>query len=93
MLELVVILKALTEIAGFALIGQGILFLFAGPNRDRNFPYVILRTITAPIFALARFLAPKFFMDEFIWVLTPLLVFAFWVLFTYLKISLVLQTG
>jgi hypothetical protein len=90
-LELVIILKALTEIAGFALLGQGILYVLAGRNRDRNFPYLVLKTVTSPIFAAARFLAPRFFLNEFIWLLTPLLVLLLWGVFTYLKITLVLQ--
>jgi hypothetical protein len=93
LLQIVIILKALTEVAAFALIGQGVLFILAGANRDRNFAYVILKTITAPVFALARFLAPRFVLAEYVWLLTPLLVFLFWTLFTYLKIRLVLQGG
>lgn len=91
MLELVIILKALTEIAGFALLGQGILYVLAGRNRDRNFPYLVLKTVTSPIFAAARFITPKFFLDEFVWMLTPLLVLLLWGVFTFLKVSLVLQ--
>ncbi len=92
MLELVIILKAVTEVAGLALIGQGILFLFAGANREKNFPYVILKTITKPVFAFARFVAPRFVLDRHIWLLTPALVFILWMVFTYFKITLVLES-
>jgi hypothetical protein len=93
LLQIVIILKALTEVAGFALIGQGILFILAGRNRDRNSAYVILRTVTAPVFALARSITPKFFLSEYVWLLTPVMVFLLWMLFTYLKIRLVLHGG
>ncbi|MBM3359188.1 MAG: hypothetical protein FJY54_15855 [Betaproteobacteria bacterium] len=93
MLELVIALKALTEVAGFALLGQGIVYIFAGANPDRNIPYTILKIVTTPIFAMARFLAPRFVLDRFIWMLTPALVFLLWLLFTYLKIRLVLTGG
>jgi hypothetical protein len=92
-LDVVIILKALTEVAGIALIGQGILFLLAGANYEKNIPYVILRTVTRPVFVLARLLAPRFVPDGFIWTLTPALVAIFWILFTYLKIKLILTGG
>lgn len=96
LLELVVILKALTEIAGFALLGQGIVYAFAriaGTNPDKNIPYVILKTVTSPVFALTRLITPRFVLDEFIWALTPLVVFLLWLLFVYLKARLVLGGG
>lgn len=93
MLDLVVILKALTEVAGMALIGQGILFLLAGANYRKNIPYVILATVTRPVFVVARFLAPRFVPEGFIWMLTPALVLITWILLTYLKIKLVLAGG
>jgi hypothetical protein len=93
LLEIVIVFKALTEVAAFALLGQGVVSLFAGANRDKNIPYVILKTVTAPVFALARFIAPRFVPDQFIWMLTPALVFLLWLLFTYLKIRLVLTGG
>lgn len=92
-LDVVIILKALTEVAGIALIGQGILFLLAGANHEKNIPYAILKTVTRPVFALARFLAPRFVPAGFIWALTPALLLIFWILFTYFKIKLVLQGG
>ncbi len=92
-LDVVIILKALTEVAGIALIGQGILFLLAGANYRKNIPYAILATVTRPVFVLARFLAPRFVADGFIWALTPALVLIFWILFTYFKIKLVLLGG
>jgi len=86
-------MKALTEVAGFALLGQGVLYLFAGANPERNFPYLVLKTVTRPIFTLTRFVAPKFVDDRFIWALTPALVFLVWLLFTYFKVRLVLTGG
>jgi len=91
MLQVVIILKAVTEIAAFALLGQGVLYVLAGASREKNVPYRLLKIVTSPIFKIARFLAPRVVLDRHIWLLTPLLVGALWVLFTYLKISLVLQ--
>ena len=36
MYEIIVILKALTEVAGVAFMGQGVLWVIAGAKRDRN---------------------------------------------------------
>ncbi len=93
LLQLVVVLKALIEVAGIALLGQGILFLFAGANRDKNFPYVILSTITKPVFVMVRFLTPRFVLDRFIWLAVPAVVAILWIVVTYFKITLVLKGG
>lgn len=93
MLEIVIALKALTEVAGFALLGQGIVYVFAGAGAEKNVPYLILKTVTSPIFALARLVAPRFVPERFIWMLTPGLVILLWLVFTYLKIRLVLTGG
>lgn len=76
-----------------ALAGQGLLYFLAGVNREKNFPYVIFKAVTRPVFALTRLLAPKFVLDSHIWLLTPALVAILWIVFTYLKITLVLQPG
>ena len=39
MYEIIVILKALTEIAGVALLGQGVLWVIAGAKREQNLVY------------------------------------------------------
>ncbi len=60
------IFKAIVEVAGFALIGQGIVALFAGNNRDQNFVYVIFKIVTNPVTKLARFVSPRFVPDRHI---------------------------
>ena len=41
MYETIVILKALTEVAGVAMLGQGVLWVIAGSKRDQNLVYGI----------------------------------------------------
>ncbi len=60
------IFKAIVEVAGFALIGQGIVALFAGNNRDQNFIYVIFKIVTNPVTKLARIVSPRFVPDRHI---------------------------
>lgn len=63
MLTAVVILKALIEIAGLALIGQGVLYLLAGVNREQNVFYRVLKIIASPAVKLTRFITPRFVAD------------------------------
>ena len=57
-IKLFIIAKALVEIAAVALIGRGIVALFAGSNRDQNVVYVLFRIVTQPAIKVARFLTP-----------------------------------
>lgn len=72
-------LKALVEVAGFALIGQGLVSLFAGANRERNFVYALLRVITSPATRLVRLIMPKVVQDRFIPIITFGVLFWLWV--------------
>lgn len=58
------IAKALLEIAGLALLGQGLLYLLAGTKREQNLFYRILAMVTAPVLRLTRFLTPRIFLDQ-----------------------------
>lgn len=60
------VIKALAEVAGFALIGQGIVALFAGANRHQNFVYVLFKIITSPATKVARIVSPRFIPDRHI---------------------------
>ena len=87
---LITIVKALAEVAGFALIGQGILFLFAGAKREKNFAYLMLKAVTSPLFRTARFIAPRVVLDRHLWLMAVLLVFVVWFVAAQYKLSLCL---
>lgn len=91
MLNIVIILKALTEIAGLALLGQGILFVLAGDNREQNLFYKVLKTITSPIMRAVRFITPRFVPDRHVGIAAFFLVAGLWLALTMLKIQLVLE--
>lgn len=78
MLSVLQILKALVEIVGMALLGQGLLFLLAGARRDQNLFYRIISTITAPILKAVRFVTPRFVIDPHIGFVAFFLVLAVW---------------
>lgn len=93
MYQLVVILKAMNEIALLSLIAQGILYLFAGARRDSNPVYFIFKTITSPVFKFARAITPRIVLDQHIGFVALLLLIVFEVLLIAAKIHLVFQAS
>lgn len=78
-LLLISILRALVEVAGFALLGQGVLALLAGQRRHDNLFYKILQVVTRPVTRAVRFIAPRIIIDAHIPVLTFFLLFWLWI--------------
>jgi hypothetical protein len=93
MLQIVVILKAIVEVALCAFLGQGILYILAGSRREQNIVYSILKTVTSLVTAVARFLSPRFVLDQHIWVVAIFLLVAAWVGLTLAKVSLIVVPG
>ena len=52
--NVIVVLKAVAEIAGLALLGQGLLALLAGPSREMNVFYRVLAVMTSPVRITSR---------------------------------------
>lgn len=73
------ILRALVEVAGFALLGQGILAILAGKYREQNLFYRVLRTVTQPVVRTVRFITPRFIIDAHIPVLAFFILFWLWI--------------
>ena len=91
MLQTVIILKAVVEVALFAFLGQGVLYVLAGASRERNFIYNVLKMLTSPVTKVTRFVAPRFIVDQHIGLLAFFLLVLVWVGLTLSKIKLVLQ--
>ena len=91
MLQLVVILKALTEVAAVGMLGQGLLYLLAGRAREQNLVYKLFKIITSPVMKATRFIMPKIVLDRHIWLVAVLLLAMLWVVLTVLKIKFVLE--
>lgn len=92
MYQTVVILKAIVEIAGLALLGQGLLVILAGQQRHQNMFYTVLKIITSPVFKVTRFIAPRFIVDQHIGFLAFFFLMVIWFALTIAKIRLVLGT-
>ena len=87
----VIILKALTEIAIFAFLGQGILYLFSGAKRETNFVYATFKLLTSPMTKFTRLVTPGRVADQHISTLSFFLLLSLWVALTITKINLVLS--
>jgi hypothetical protein len=85
-LLIVVIVKALAELAFMFLLGRGALYVLAGPKREGNIFYGVLRVVTDPVIRAARWLTPRLVVDShiplvaFVLVLWIWLAIVFWVL-------------
>jgi hypothetical protein len=93
MYEIIVILKALTEVAGVALLGQGVLWVIAGSGREQNAIYGLFRTLTMPVTKAARWLTPRVVLDQHIGLVAFFLVLVLWLGLTAVKIKLVLDAA
>ena len=91
MYEVIVILKALTEVAGVALIGQGVLWVLAGAKREQNAIYGIFRTLTSPVMRATRWITPRVVLDQHIGLVAFFLLMVLWLGLTVLKIKLFLE--
>jgi hypothetical protein len=91
MYELIVILKALTEVAGVAFLGQGVLWVIAGAKREENFVYKLFKTLTSPVMRATRLITPRIVLDRHLWLVALFLLTILWVALTAFKIKLVLD--
>jgi hypothetical protein len=92
-LLLVTIAKALVELAGLFVLGQGVLYILAGRNREANFFYQLLKTLTRPVYALVRFVTPKMVIDRHIPMVAFIILFWLWVFLTIAKIQVCVGYG
>jgi hypothetical protein len=92
-LQIIVILKALLEVAGVAFLGQGVLWLLAGANRDKNPVYQLFRIVTSPVTRLTRAITPRIVLDQHVWLVACLLLVAAWLVVVVFKASTCVQLG
>jgi hypothetical protein len=82
---LVSILRALVEVAGFALLGQGAVALLAGKYREQNIFYRVLRIVAQPVVRAVRFITPRFVIDTHIPMLAFFVLFWLWIMLALVK--------
>lgn len=90
MLQVIVILKALAEIAAVAMLGQGILWVIAGRKREDNLVYKLFKTLTSPVMRLTRWITPRLVLDRHLWLVAVFWISLLWIALTAAKINAVL---
>jgi len=65
-LLLVVIVKALAELAGMFLLGRGLLWVLAGGKRMDNIFVQVIAVLTNPVIRAARWVVPRVVMDSYL---------------------------
>ena len=80
-LELLAIsmLRVLVEVAGYFILGQGLLYVLAGRKRNDNFVYQMFALLTRPVFRVVRAVSPRIVRDEHIPVAAFLLLLWLWI--------------
>ena len=91
MYEMIVVLKALTEVAGVAMIGQGVLYAITGNKRDQNWVYGIFKSITSPVMKVTRWITPRVILDRHLGLVAFFLLLVLWLGLTVMKIRFVLE--
>ena len=79
-LLLVVMIKALAELAFMFLLGRGTLFILAGSKREGNIFYQVLCIVTDPVIRAARWLSPRFVPDAHVPFVAVALVAWVWII-------------
>jgi cytochrome b561 len=80
-------------IALLALLGQGVLYVLAGPKRAHNLFYQLLQILSKPFTLLVRRITPRKVADEHVPVVTFFLLLIVYAVVTFEKIALCVETG
>ena len=92
-LLLLVILKALAELAFMFLLGRGALYVLAGRKRAGNLFYQVLCIVTDPVLRLARWLTPRLVIDAHIPFVALLLVAWVWLAIVFWALPAMCASG
>ena len=93
MLTLLTLLQLVLYIPLLALVGQGILYVLAGPRRESNFFYQLLQLLAKPFTFVVRKLTPRQVGDHQVPIVTFFLVVILYLVVTFERINACLQAG
>ncbi|MCS6787532.1 MAG: YggT family protein [Thiobacillaceae bacterium] len=88
LLLFVSIARALVEVAGLSLLGQGLVGWLAGRHREENIVYRIFRVVTRPALAAVRAILPAAILDRHVPVVAFFLLLWLWLALAYVKLLL-----
>lgn len=92
-LLLVVIVKALAELALMFLLGRAILYILAGRKREGNIFYGVLRVVTDPVIRATRLVTPRIVVDAHIPFAAVLLVAWIWLAIVFWVLPAMCASG
>jgi hypothetical protein len=78
--------KLVCEIALLGLLGQGLLYVLAGPQRNGNFFYQLLTVLTRPFTTAVRRITPRQVADQHVPVVAFFFLVIVWAVVTFEKI-------
>lgn len=84
-LFLVRALRAIVEVAGLALLGQGLLAVLAGKARQQNFVYQLFQVVTRPVIRAVRFITPRFILDRHLPLVSFFVLLWLWIALAFAK--------
>jgi hypothetical protein len=93
MLSLLNIVQLVLYIALLSLLGQGVLFVLAGPKRSSNFFYQLLQIVGKPFTLLVRRITPRQVADHHVPIVTFFLLAIVYAVVTFEKINLCVEAG
>lgn len=92
-LLLVVVLKALAELAFMFLAGRGILYVLAAGKRQGNIFYQLFCILTDPLLRAARWITPRFVVDTHIPLVTLMLLLWIWLAAAFWALPAMCSSG
>jgi hypothetical protein len=93
MVTFLAFVQLLLYIPLLALLGQGLLFVLAGPKRETNFFYQLLTLVSKPFTALVRKITPAKVADRHVPVVTFFLLVIVYFIVTFERIDLCIKVG
>jgi len=93
MLSFLNLVQLVLYVALLALLGQGALYVLAGPKRAQNLFYQLLQIVSKPFTLLVRKLTPKQVADRHVPIATFFLLLIAYAVVTFEKIALCVQVG
>lgn len=93
MLTALTFVQLILYIALLALLGQGVLYLLAGPKRDTNLFYRMLEIVSRPFTRVVRKLTPAKVADHHVPIVTFFLLLIVYAVVTFERIDLCVRIG
>jgi len=93
MLTALNVAQLILYIALLALVGQGALYVLAGPKREQNVFYRLLQIVGKPFTLLVRRITPKQVADRHVPVVTFFLLLIVYAVVTFEKIQFCVRSG